>query len=75
MTPRRDLTFDGARLRAERRAAGYTLVELSALVLCSRQTLNAYETGRHRPAPAVVERLARALRIKVEALRQPTEET
>jgi transcriptional regulator with XRE-family HTH domain len=55
----------GKRIKLERDRRGLSQHELAAKAAISRGYLARLETGRHDPTVGVVERLARALRVKV----------
>jgi transcriptional regulator with XRE-family HTH domain len=55
----------GKRIKLERERRGLSQQELAGKAAISRGYLARLETGRHDPTVGVVERLARALRVKV----------
>jgi len=57
-----DAVGAGAELRARRLAAGLTQRQLAERAGVPQPNVSAYESGRRRPAPETVERLAAALR-------------
>lgn len=55
----------GEAIRAYRQARGFTQSQLAQLSLVSRDTVSLVELGKGRPHRNTIERLARALRVKV----------
>jgi Zn-dependent peptidase ImmA (M78 family) len=63
--------FLGERLREAREARGLTGIALADLLGVSRQAVSQYEKGDASPAPAVLEKLARALNVREAFFRRP----
>lgn len=61
-------TFSGERLRSLREAAGLSRMYLAFAVGRTEQTIFAWEAGRSRPAPEVLDGLAHMLGVERDAL-------
>jgi len=61
----RDWRRRGMRLKKLREARGWTQTELAEKVGVARNTITRLEIGSSRPSLALLERIAKALRVKV----------
>ena len=55
-------------LKAIRKANGFTQVELSKVIGIERSTYASYETGRNRPDISLLEKIAKAFGVTVDAI-------
>lgn len=69
----RDLRFDAATFRHARISAGYSRVELAALLGVSKQTVKSWEAGRRTPTPERLDDAAALLRVEPAALNGRTD--
>ena len=60
----------GKRIRAAREAAGMTQAEVAKALGVSEASIRLYELGKRKPNPEVLERIAAAVGIDVQALRE-----
>ncbi len=67
------MTYIGERLKGARMRAGLSLRDLAKQVDVSAQAISKYERGLDVPSSTVLIRLAKALRVRVEALMRPTQ--
>ena len=70
--PTRDLHFDGAALRAARKAHGYTVAKLSQLTGVSPSYIKYVEAGRNQPSLLYARALAAGVGRTVDELSTPT---
>ena len=64
--------FDGVRLRRAIGASPYTRGELATRLGVTRQTIGNWETGRSRPDPRIVGRLAAVLGLDYRVFYDPS---
>lgn len=60
----------GKRIRAAREAAGMTQAEVAKALGVSEASIRLYELGKRKPNPEIIERIAAAVGIDVQALRE-----